>query len=80
MFYLSVMLHMKTVLLIMASQRVETLVMQWIGTLGFFRIVEETHDQTRGQLPGIVETAIVFFVMGKDALFHLFVFTNEKHI
>ncbi|GIY17362.1 transient receptor potential protein [Caerostris darwini] len=51
-------------LLIMASQRVETLVMEWIGTDYFLQKVRSDHQHERGKLPGIIESAIVLFVIG----------------
>ncbi|GFY76506.1 transient receptor potential protein [Trichonephila inaurata madagascariensis] len=51
-------------LLIMASQRVETLVMEWIGTDYMLQKVRSDHEHERGKPPGIVESAIVLFVIG----------------
>nr|XP_042899928.1 transient receptor potential protein-like [Parasteatoda tepidariorum] len=52
------------VLLIMASQRVETLAMEWIGTEYLREILQYTREHERGKPPGIVESAIVLFVIG----------------
>ncbi|KAF8790528.1 transient receptor potential protein-like isoform X2 [Argiope bruennichi] len=51
-------------LLIMASQRVETLVMEWIGTDFFLEKVRSDQEHERGKPPGLVESAIVLFVLG----------------
>ncbi|XP_071043671.1 transient receptor potential-gamma protein [Parasteatoda tepidariorum] len=51
-------------LLIMASQRVETLAMEWIGTEYLREILQYTREHERGKPPGIVESAIVLFVIG----------------
>ncbi|GFR26502.1 transient receptor hypothetical-gamma protein [Trichonephila clavata] len=48
----------------MASQRVETLVMEWIGTDYMLQKVRRDHEHERGKPPGIVESAIVLFVIG----------------
>ncbi|KFM82010.1 Transient receptor hypothetical-gamma protein, partial [Stegodyphus mimosarum] len=51
-------------LLIMASQRVETLLMQWIGTDFLLEKIRYDSEHERGKPPGLVESAIMFFVVG----------------
>ncbi|XP_054721282.1 transient receptor potential protein-like [Uloborus diversus] len=51
-------------LLIMASQRVENLVMKWIGTDFFLERIRVDHEEERGKLPGVVESAILLYVIG----------------
>ncbi|XP_023236287.1 transient receptor potential-gamma protein-like [Centruroides sculpturatus] len=51
-------------LLILASQRVETLVIEIFGTQSMREWVKIQHKQERGKLPGVVETGIMIYVLG----------------
>lgn len=53
------------VLLILASQRVEQLLIDFIESY-FFMKKPPVFTNDRGQFPGLIEAAIVFFVLGEN--------------
>jgi len=53
------------VLLGLASQRVEYLLIEWFGPPWLQEILEEWKRRERGSLPGIVEFAVIIYVFSK---------------
>jgi transient receptor potential cation channel subfamily C len=57
-----------TVLLSLASQRVEFLVIEWFGTPWMMPILENWKRQERGSLPRPTEYCIIFYVISKNTV------------
>ena len=53
------------VLLALASQRLEYLVMEWFGPDWMQEILEDWKRRERGSLPGIVEFAVIIYVFSE---------------
>jgi transient receptor potential cation channel subfamily C len=56
------------VLLSLASQRVEFLVIEWFGTPWMRSILEDWKRKERGSLPGPIEYCIIFYVISKNTI------------
>lgn len=54
------------VLLILASQRVETLLSQWFGSEETQTHIKDALKLQRGQPPTILETTILIYIIGKS--------------
>lgn len=50
----------------MASQRIETLLMEWFGNEWMRELVVEWKRKERGSLPGLVESLIFIYIISKS--------------
>lgn len=52
-------------LLALASQRIEYMLIEWFGNAWLRSILEEWKMKERGSLPGLVELGIIMYVFGE---------------
>lgn len=65
-----------TVLLGAASQRIEYLALEFIGTPWMLEILEDWKKHERGSIPGPTELSIMFFVISRWK----YAYYNIKHL
>ena len=53
-------------LLAAASQRLEFVLLEWFGNEWVQEILQEWQRRERGALPGLVESAIVIYIFGRN--------------
>lgn len=59
------------VLLSLASQRAEYLVLEWSGISWLQELVEFWKARERGSLPGLIESTVILFIASKFGFWHV---------
>lgn len=52
-------------LLCLASQRAEYLLIEWVGTPWMLSILEDWKSRERGALPGLIECCVIVYVISE---------------
>lgn len=69
---------LKTVLLGAASQRIEYLALEFIGTPWLLEILEEWRERERGAYPGPTEACIIIYIISISYIINFFLSKCEE--